>query len=75
MRIVFVLGDGRTIEVPFDQVQLTCPDPRVPENVAIEAEGQQIGSVIWTTPRIHVVSDVGDSVKWCEELWKLEDKR
>lgn len=47
MRIVFKLNDGRTIEVPSDQVQLTCPDSRIPDLFVVsDAEGKRIGKFI-----------------------------
>jgi len=75
MKIVFVLGDGRVIEMP-DNVQLTCPDPgRNPQYLAVsDANGRRLALINDSFPcSIRAVQD--DSVAWCEELWKLEDKR
>jgi hypothetical protein len=59
MRVVFVLNDGRTIEVPAEQVNLSI------------VNGQPT-TIIHTSS----IRDVQDgSIKWCEDLWKLEDKR
>jgi hypothetical protein len=60
MRIVFVLNDGRTIEMPPDQVHLS-----------VSTDGQQ--TAIIHTDSIRASQD--GSIKWCEDLWKLEDKR
>jgi hypothetical protein len=77
MRLVFILGDGRTLEVPMTgQVHLTCH----PQHLAISVlppNGQKVEIGSYGYPySIHAVSEsCGDSIEWCEELWKLEDSR
>ena len=60
MRIVFVLNDGRTIEMPPNQVHLS-----------IATDGQPTATI--HTDSVRAAQD--ESIKWCEDLWKLEDKR
>lgn len=67
MRVVFVLNDGRTIEMPPDQVHLS-----------IATDGQQ--TAIIHTSSVRAAQDDDPAFEsalheWCEDLWKLEDKR
>jgi hypothetical protein len=67
MRVVFVLNDGRTIEMPPEQVHLS-----------ISTDGQQ--TAIIHTNSVRTAQDARPVLEsalheWCEDLWKLEDKR
>lgn len=78
MKIVFMLSDGRTIEVPSERVHLTCITefnaPVIDPNMEpFDIDGHWEGDAF--VPDKLNENVFGDSVKWCEDLWKLEDKR
>jgi hypothetical protein len=63
MRVIFVLNDGRTVEVPTEQVSLSIVDGQPTTTIHTSIHPDSVRAVL------------DDSVKWCEDLWKLEDKR
>ncbi len=87
MKVVFKLDDGRTVEVPAEQLTLTSPNPNL--NLTVLAvplpNGQMFPMInfpcVIAVPQNQTkVSELrqqskDDSVEWCEDLWKLEDDR